>query len=121
MCGGDERVKAANVQCLTKEFELLSFHDGETVAEFALRVDRLNARLIDHGEVLGDSRVVRKVLRVVPRKLKQVAVSIEIHGNLNTMKLNELVGQLQVAEDADAEDEPAAKGWSSEQLLLTKG
>jgi hypothetical protein len=121
MCGGDERVKAANVQCLTKEFELLSFRDGETVAEFALRVDRLNARLIDHGEVLGDSRVVRKVLRVVPRKLKQVAVSIEIHGNLNTMKLNELVGQLQVAEDADAEDEPAAKGWSSEQLLLTKG
>jgi hypothetical protein len=120
MRGGDERVKAANVQRLMKEFELLSFRDGETVADFAVRVDRLTARLGDHGEVLDDSRVVRKVLRAVPRRLKQVAVSIEIHGDLDSMTLDELVGQLQVAEDADAEDEPAAKGASGE-LLLTKG
>jgi hypothetical protein len=105
MCGGDERVKAANVQRLMKEFELLSFGDGETVDEFAVRVDRLTARLGDLGEVLDDSRVVRKVLRAVPRKLKQVAVSIEIHGDLNAMTLDELVGQLQVAEEADAEVE----------------
>jgi hypothetical protein len=76
MRGGDDRVKAANVQRLMKEFELLSFRDDETVAEFAVRVDRLTARLGDHGEVLGNSCVVRKVLHVVPRQLKQVAVSI---------------------------------------------
>jgi hypothetical protein len=120
MRGGDERVKAANVQRLMKEFELLSFGDGETVAEFAVRVDRLNARLGDLGEVLGDSRVVRKVLRSVPRRLKQVAVSIEIHGDLNKLTLDELIGQLQVAEDADAEDEPVAKTGGSDQLLLTR-
>jgi hypothetical protein len=121
MRDGDDRVKAANVQQLMKEFELLSFRDGETVADFAVRVDRLTARLGDHGEVLDDSRVVRKVLRVVPRRLKQVVVSIEIHGDLDAMTLDELVGQLQVAEDADAEDEPVAKGGSGDQLLLTKG
>jgi hypothetical protein len=70
--------------------------------------------------VLDDSRVVRKVLRAAQRRLKQVAVSIEIHGDLDAMTLDELVGQLQVAEDADAEDEPAAKGGSGDQLLLTK-
>jgi hypothetical protein len=70
MRGGDNRVKVANMQRLMKEFELLSFRDGETVADFAVRVDRLTARLGDHGEVLDDSRVVRKVLRVVPRRLK---------------------------------------------------
>jgi hypothetical protein len=37
------------------------------------------------------------------------------------MTLDELIGQLQVAEDADAEDEPTAKGGSGDQLLLTKG
>jgi hypothetical protein len=121
MRGGDERVKAANVQRLMKEFELLSFRDGETVEDFAVRVDRLTARLGDHREVLDDSRVVRKVLRAVPRRLKQVVVSIEIHGDLDSMTLDELVGQLQVAEDADAEDEPATKGGSGDQLLLTKG
>jgi hypothetical protein len=120
MRGGDERVKAANVERLIKEFELLSFGDSETVAEFAVRVDRLTARLGDLGEVLDDSRVVRKVLRAVPRKLKQVAVSIEIHGDLDAMTLDELVGQLQVAEEADAEVEQAAKPGGGDQLLLTK-
>jgi hypothetical protein len=121
MRGSDERVKAANVQRLMKEFELLSFRDVETVVDFTVRIDCLNTRLIDHGEVLGDSHVVRKVLRAVPKRLKKVAVSIEIHNDLNTMTLDELVEQLQVAEDADAEDEPTAKGGGSEQLLLTKG
>jgi hypothetical protein len=121
MRGGDERVEAANVQRLMKEFELLSFRDGETVGDFAVRVDRLTARLRDHGEVLIDSKVVRKVLRAVPRRLKQVevAVSIEIHGNLDTMTLDELVGQLQVAKEADAEDESVARTGGGE-LLLTK-
>jgi hypothetical protein len=45
---------------------------------------------------------------------------IDIHGDLEAMTLDELVGQLQVAEDADAEDEPVAKGATGE-LLLTKG
>jgi hypothetical protein len=49
-----------------------------------------------------------------------VAVSIEIHGDHNTMTLDELVGQLQLAEEADAEDEPVAKAGSGEQLLFTK-
>jgi hypothetical protein len=92
MRGGDECVKAANVQRLMKEFELLSFGDGETVAEFAVRVDRLTARLGDLGEGLNDSRVVRKVLRVVPRRLKQVAVSVEIHGDLHAMMLTSSSG-----------------------------
>jgi hypothetical protein len=108
MRGGDGCVKEANVQRLMKEFELPSFGDGETVAEFAVRVERLTARLGDLGVELDDSRVVRKVLLAVPRRLKQVAVSIEIHGDLNKMTLDELVGQLQVAEDADTKDELVA-------------
>jgi hypothetical protein len=97
-----------------KEFELLSFRDSEMVTDFAMRVDRLTAFLGDHREVLGISRVVRKVLRSVPRWLKQLAVSIEIHGDLDAMTLDELIGQLQVTEDTDAEDEPATKGGSGE-------
>jgi hypothetical protein len=90
------------------------------VAEFAVCVDHLTARLGDLGEVLGDSRVARKVLCIVPRHLKQLVVSIEIHGDLNKMTLDELVGQLEVAEDADTEDEPTTKGGSGDQLLLTR-
>ncbi|CAN6341709.1 unnamed protein product [Urochloa humidicola] len=118
MRGSDDRVKAANMQRLMKEFENLSFRGGEAVGDFTVRVDRLTARLGDLGEVVPDSHVVRKVLRAVLRRLKEVAVSIEIHGDLNAMTLDELVGQLQVAEEADAEDELVAKTGSAEQLLL---
>jgi hypothetical protein len=103
-----------------KEFKNLCFNDGKTVGDFVVHVDHWTSRLRDHGEVLGDSKVVRKVLHVVPRKLKQVAVSIEIHNDLNTMMLDELVGQLQVIEEAGAEDEQAAKPGGGDQLLLTK-
>jgi len=45
---------------------------------------------------------VKKVLRVLPRRLKQCAVAIEMLGDLNNMSIEELAGRLQVAEDADA-------------------
>jgi hypothetical protein len=64
------------------------------VSDFALCVDYLTACVRDHGEVLGDSCVVGKVLYAVPRRLKQVAVSIKLHGDLEAMTLDELVGQL---------------------------
>jgi hypothetical protein len=46
--------------------------------------------------VLLNSRIVGKVLCTVSRRLKLVAVSIEIYGNLDTTSLDELVGQLRV-------------------------
>jgi hypothetical protein len=85
-----------------------------------VRIDRLTARLGDLGEVFGDSRVVRMVLGATPRRLKHVTVSIEIHGDLDKLTLDELVDRLQVAEDADAEDEPSTKGGSGDRLLLTR-
>jgi hypothetical protein len=101
MCGDGDRVKAANVQRLMKEFELMSFRNGETMADFAVHVDRSTACLGDLREVMNDSRVVRKVLCAVLRRLKHVAVSIEIygdlieiHGDLDAMTLDELIGQL---------------------------
>ena len=53
---------------------------------------------------------MKKVLRVVPRRLKQCAVAIEMFGDLKNMSIEELVGRLQVAEDADAEDHEATDG-----------
>ena len=41
-----------------------------------MRINGLVASLLELGEVLLDSRVVKKVLRVVPRKLMQVAIGL---------------------------------------------
>lgn len=104
---GEDRVKAANKQRLMKEFENLMFKDGERVDDFAVRVNTLVGGLRELGEDVKDGRVVRKVLRVVPKKWKQVAVSIEMLLDLDTMTMEELIGRLRVA--VDAEEEEVAK------------
>jgi hypothetical protein len=100
---GDDRTKTASIQCLTKQFENLVFRDGESVGDFTMRINGLIASLRELGENLPDSRMVKKVLRVVPRRLKQVAVALEMLGDLDNMSIEELVGRLQIVEEADAE------------------
>jgi hypothetical protein len=39
MSSSDNSVKATHVQRLIKEFENLSFHDGETVGDFVIRIE----------------------------------------------------------------------------------
>jgi hypothetical protein len=119
-CAGDDRMKDVSIQRLMKQFESMAFRDGESVTDFAMRINGLVTSLRELGEEMPDSRVVKKVLRVVPKKLRQVAVAVEMFGDLNTMSMEELVGRLQVAEDADAEDQGATNGGHTEQLMLTK-
>lgn len=119
MHGGDDRVKAPCTQRLWKEFENLSFRKGESVADFAVRIQGLVGQLREAGEKLDDGHVVKKILRVVPKKYKQVAVAIEMLMDLDKTTIEELVGQLRVAEDADADEEKeVADGMG--RLLLTR-
>ena len=71
------------------------------------------------GKTLEDSRVVKKILCVMPKKFKQVAMAIEMLTDLNTTTIKELVGRWRMAEDADADEvKEVAEGVG--QLLLTK-
>jgi len=70
MCASDDRMKTASIQCLTKEFENLVFHDGESISDFTMCINGLIASLCELGEDLPDNHVVKKILRVVPRQLK---------------------------------------------------
>ncbi|WVZ53014.1 hypothetical protein U9M48_004007 [Paspalum notatum var. saurae] len=102
MCIGDDRVKAASTQRLWKEFENFRFRDGECVDDALVRINGLVASLQEMGEMLEDHRVVKKLLRVVPRKFKQVAVAIEMLTDLKMATIEEFVGHLRVAEDTKA-------------------
>lgn len=120
MHAGDDRMMDASIQCLMKQFDNLMFRDGESVGDFAMRINGLITSLRELGEKLEDSRVVKKMLRVIPRRLKQCAVAIEMFSDLNNMSIEELVGRLQVVEDADAEEQEAVHGGNAGQLLLTE-
>ncbi|KAG8053091.1 hypothetical protein GUJ93_ZPchr0001g29702 [Zizania palustris] len=117
---GNDRVKAANVQRLMKEFENVAFRDGESIDDFAMRINRLVSSIRELGEKVEDSRVVKKILRVIPKKWKHVAVSIEMLLDLNIMSIEELVGRLRVAEDADNDEVKEAAEEVAGRLYLTE-
>jgi hypothetical protein len=96
---GAERVKEANAQRLLKEFENIAFSDGESVDDFAMRINALAADLRTSGEEIEDTRVVKKMLRVLPQRYAQIAISIETLLDLKTLTVEELVGRLRMAED----------------------
>jgi hypothetical protein len=78
--------------------------------------------LCETGGELVDGRVVKKILRVVPKKYKQVAVAIEMLTDLDKTTIEELIGRLHVVEDAYADEEKAEKEVREgmERLLLTR-
>jgi len=117
---GDNRVKSSVVQRLVMEFENITLCDRESVDDFAMHVIGLVDKLGELGEEMEDSRVVKKMLRVVRKRYKQVAVSIEMHSDLNKMSVEELIGRLRVAEDADAEEAADGIEKGVQQLLLTE-
>ena len=65
---GADRVKEANAQRLLKDFENIAFKEGETVDDFAMRINALAADLRTLGESLDETKVVKKMLRVLPNK-----------------------------------------------------
>ncbi|CAD6273156.1 unnamed protein product [Miscanthus lutarioriparius] len=64
-----------------------------------MRIVNLVVTLKTLGETIDDPRVVKKILRVLPPKFNQVAVSIEMFCDMKTLTVEELVGRLRVAED----------------------
>jgi len=68
---GADHVKEANAQRLLKEFENIKFKDSETVDKFDIRIGALAADLKISGETADDTRVVKKMLRVVPQRYTQ--------------------------------------------------
>jgi hypothetical protein len=68
---------------------------------------------------MGDKRVVKKMLHVVPLKYNQIACSIKMFVDLKKMSLEELVGWLRVAEErCGGTIKSAANGVG--RLLLTE-
>jgi hypothetical protein len=68
----------------------LAFLDGESVDDFALRINGLIASVRELGEEM------------------EVVVEIEMLANINTMTIEELVGRILVVEDTDVEDQAEA-------------
>ena len=96
---GDERARDASVQQRRREFGNLSFKEGESVNEFGIRITALATNLRPLGDNITDVEVVKKLLHVVPERLNQAAISLEMFLDLNKVTIEEVVGRLRVFEE----------------------
>jgi hypothetical protein len=88
---GSDRVKMANAQRLMTEFDNITFKEGEMVDEFGMHIESLAESLRALGENLTDVRVLKKMLRVLPKRFSQIPTSIETLLNVNTMLVEDLM------------------------------
>ncbi|XBI21611.1 hypothetical protein VPH35_062714 [Triticum aestivum] len=67
---GDARVREAKTQTLLKEFDAVRMRSGETLDELPMCMNGIANKLRTLGENLDEVKVVKKLLRIVPSKLK---------------------------------------------------
>jgi hypothetical protein len=87
------------------EFETFTHVAGESVDDLVLRINGIVGKLRELGETIEDKCVVRKLLCVMPKKYYQIVIAIEMFSDLNTLKMEEVVGKLRAVEDHITDEE----------------
>jgi hypothetical protein len=95
---GDDRMKKATAQQPRRKFDLVTFDDGETVEDYALRLSGMAAHLATLGEEVKDGEIVMKMLRSLPPRFKQITIKTLL--DVSTMSVANLTGRLKEAEEA---------------------
>ncbi|KAK3133758.1 hypothetical protein QOZ80_6AG0540590 [Eleusine coracana subsp. coracana] len=100
-----------------RDYENIAFRDGELVEDFSLRLGAMITELSMLGETVSEQEAIKKLLRVVPPKFEQIALSIETLLDLSELSLENVTGRLKTVEDR--KETPASTGEGSK-LLLTE-
>ncbi|XP_027368845.1 uncharacterized protein LOC113874830 [Abrus precatorius] len=100
------RVKRAQLQALSREFELLGMKEGEKVDTYLGRTLSIVNKMKSNGEVINTSMVVSKILRSLTPKFNYVVCSIEESNDLSILNLDKLHGSLLIYEQRMQDCQP---------------
>ncbi|GMP23151.1 hypothetical protein CsSME_00000857 [Camellia sinensis var. sinensis] len=95
---GTPSVKRSKLQRLTSSFENLSMKDSETFDEFYAKLSDIVNSSFNLGEKIPESKVVGKILRSLPDRFQPKVTAIEEAQDVDNLKLDQLVGNLQTYE-----------------------
>jgi hypothetical protein len=96
---GVDRVRKAKASSLKREFDAITFLDGESIDDFAARIGRITNQLTVLVFEYKEEEIVRKFLQTLPPKFEQIAMSIETLLDLESISVDELVGRLKPTEE----------------------
>ena len=91
---GTKKVKDTKRQMLTTKFEELKMGDDKDFDSFYGQLNEIVIAKLNLGEKIEDSKVVRKIMRSLPKSFKAKVTTIEERKDLYEIKIQELIGSL---------------------------
>ncbi|GKV11303.1 hypothetical protein SLEP1_g22568 [Rubroshorea leprosula] len=95
---GTSQVKESKINRLIYMYELFKMKLEESIPNMYTRLNDIVTNLKALGKVYPSQEVVRKVLRSLPKNWKAKKTTIEKSKDLNTLKLEDLMGKLMTYE-----------------------
>jgi hypothetical protein len=92
------------------------FHDGESMEDFAMRLNNLTNQLVTLDDPEPYDKVIDKYLCITRPRYKQLVVSIETLLDSMDLSVEEITGCLKAAED----DRDTGDGCEGEKFYLTE-
>ncbi|KAK1417930.1 hypothetical protein QVD17_27066 [Tagetes erecta] len=103
---GADRVKEARLQTLMNEFEGLKMKEHETIDDFASKLSGIASKAASLGEIIEQSKLVKKFLSGLPRKrFIQIVASIEQTVDLKKIGFEDIIGRLKAYEERIREED----------------
>ncbi|CAM8937745.1 unnamed protein product [Rhodiola kirilowii] len=106
---GTTKVKISRMEMVTSKFENLRMQEDETIADFNTRVLDISNESFALGEPMSEEKLVRKVLRSLPKRYAMKALAVKEAHDARTMRLDELMGSLKAHEMEMDEEEQHKK------------
>uniref|UniRef100_A0A452XI11 DUF4219 domain-containing protein n=1 Tax=Aegilops tauschii subsp. strangulata TaxID=200361 RepID=A0A452XI11_AEGTS len=116
---GADRVRAARLGTLRREFELLRMADAETLDDFAGRLGGMAACYAALGSTLEDVALVKKLLDSVPDRLYAAVAGIEQFCNVDMMAFEDALGPLKAFDERVRRRGQDGGGHGGDQLMFT--
>jgi hypothetical protein len=95
---GTKVVKASKLQMLVSKFEEIRMQKEETFDEFYSKLSISRKNTINLGKKMSYAKIIKKILRSLPARFLPQITAINHGKNLDTMRVEELVGSLQTFE-----------------------
>ncbi|XP_068315001.1 uncharacterized protein [Pyrus communis] len=95
---GNSTVKESKLQHLITKFENITMTDDEGFSDFYAKLSVIVNGCHNLGDSIPEHRIVKKILRSLPMRFHAKRTAIEESKDLNTYKLEQLIGSLQTYE-----------------------
>ena len=91
---GTSKVKMSRLQLLTNRFENLRMKGDESINDFHVNILEISNASSALGEKIPEDKLVRKMLRSLPKRFDMKVTAIEEAQDIYKMKVDELIGSL---------------------------